>query len=777
MSGSSLPLRPLAGLRVVDCSFGTAAPRATAMLADYGADVIWVEPPGGHPDRADLAIEYAVFGRGKRSVELDLSTSVDVERLHQLLATADVFVESWMPGEAERLGLGYEAVHARYPSLVMASVSPFGADGPNRDLRGAESIVHAIVGTTGEQSGHRPAPVYSGLPFASIGAGYLAVLGIVSALYRRVDDGVGRHVETSLLDGALSYLSMLWGNHDGPGVDNPMIGTYRIINKAFLCADDTYVAIHTGAVGAFGRLMVALGLDDKVKPSADGLDLGRPLTPEEKEVLDTRLEPILRSQPRQHWIDLLRAADVCCIPLLHAGEVFDEAQTKHNDMVWRIDDPVLGPIDQVASPAKFAGTQRPVPSAAPTAGQHTAEVFAELASLKRAPITASGVVDDRPLLAGVNVVDFGAFYAGPYSSRLLGDLGADVIKLEPLGGDPVRGLERVFRSASANKRSISANLKDPGLAAARERLLQWADVVHHNMRPGAAERVGVGYDDCKAVNPEVVYVYAPGWGATGPDQLRQSFAPLMSGYVGVHFEAAGRYNEPVPPVGNEDPGNGLVGAVAMVIGLLRKRQGHGGTFVENPQLNATMTHLAHIVRRPDGEVLGAGRLDTMQMGVAPSDRLYQAADGWIAVGAATAEQRTEFAKIVGIAGADVSASTAIDDGVWLACEEVIAAHSVDHWMRMFGEAGVACARPAEKNNNDAVMRDAEYQQLGRVSVIDHPAQSKVRQMGTLVRVSHTMPATPTVAPGLGQHTEAILGELGYDAATIADLRTRSAIRG
>ena len=99
------------------------------------------------------------------------------------------------------------------------------------------------------------------------------------------------------------------------------------------------------------------------------------------------------------------------------------------------------------------------------------------------------------------------------------------------------------------------------------------------------------------------------------------------------------------------------------------------------------------------------------------------------------------------------------------------------WLQAFGESGVVCVRPVDVNNNNAVMRDAEYQRLGRVSVIDHPTQSKVRQMGALVRVSHTTPATPTVAPGLGQHTEQILGELGYDAAAIAELRTRSAIRG
>ena len=159
--------RPLTGLRVVDCSTGTAGPRATGMLADYGADVIWVEPPGGDRFHGELEIPYAVFNRGKRGIVLDLKDDSGKERMYQLLATADVFVESWQPGVAERLGLGWEVLHQRFPGLVHTSITGFGPDGPYRDLPGYESLVHAIAGSTAEQAGHRPGPIYQALPFAS----------------------------------------------------------------------------------------------------------------------------------------------------------------------------------------------------------------------------------------------------------------------------------------------------------------------------------------------------------------------------------------------------------------------------------------------------------------------------------------------------------------------------------------------------------------------------------------------------------------------------------
>ena len=117
---------------------------------------------------------------------------------------------------------------------------------------------------------------------------------------------------------------------------------------------------------------------------------------------------------------------------------------------------------------------------------------------------------------------------------------------------------------------------------------------------------GLDYESVRAVNPSLVYLHAPGWGSSGPFALRQSFAPMLSGYVGVTYEIAGQFNPPLPPAANEDPGNGLLGAVAMLLALLHRSRTGQGQFVENPQLNATMGHMAHAVRRPDGTVIGGG---------------------------------------------------------------------------------------------------------------------------------------------------------------------------
>jgi crotonobetainyl-CoA:carnitine CoA-transferase CaiB-like acyl-CoA transferase len=762
---------PLEGLRVVDCSWGTAGPRATGMLTDAGADVIWVEPPAGDPWRRALPAAASVFNRGKRSRALDLAGTIGRDALLRLLATADVFVESWRPGVADRLGLGFPRLHEHNPALVCCSISGFGVDDARRDVPGHEALVHALAGTMAEQPGHRDGPIFEGLPFASIGAAYLAVIGILAALYRRDDDGWGRHVETSLLDGALAYFSMLWGESDAAPAVSTMRsqGNTRIVTRTFLCADDRYLGVHTGAVGAFGRLMAVLGLDDRIPPSESGLDMGMPLTPDQVTILDTEIHDIFRSRSRDEWVSLLRDADVCAIEHLQPCEAYDSPQARHNDMVLTVDDPVLGPVEQVAPAAKFARTPLRVLGPAPDVDEHRNAVFAGATS----PVTPLSPPDTRPLLDGLKILDLGAYYAGPYSSRLLADLGADVVKLEPVAGDPLRGIERPFASAQAGKRSIAANLKDPDLAPAVRGLLAWADVVHHNQRPGAAERLGLSAESARAVNPDLVYLYAPGWGSSGPDRMRQSFAPMMSGYAGIGFECAGEYNPPIWPSGNEDPGNGMLGAVAVLMALHHRRRGGGGQVVENPQLNATLAHMAHAVRTADGTVVGAHRLDPLQLGVGAFERLYETADGWVCIVAFTAAQQAALGVMTGV---DVGAGADGDDyAVGLRIAEALSARKADELLDELTAAGIPAAIPVG-HQMSAFMRDPEQRRLGRVAEVHHPEKGAVRELAHLLRVSDAATVPHRLAPALGEHTDALLLELGYDAEQIEAMHARGVIR-
>jgi len=367
----------LEGVTVVDLSWGRPGPMATGLLADHGATVVRVEPPGGDPYLP--FVSRAVYDRGKRSMILDLRTPDGADALHRLLAGADVMVESWQPGVAERLGLGYDTLHARYPHLVCCSISGYGDDGALRDHAGYESLVAARIGimALGGQGGD---PVYPGVPIGGIGAALLAVIGIMAALVDREDTGAGQRVETSVYDGALSFLNMFWeglenlpDDMERPAVKVPR----RLLVGSMLCGDGEYLGVHTGAAGSYNRLMDALGLSDRIPPPPGNREKAVPLTAEEYEIVLTEVPKVFAGQPRAFWLARLRAYDVCAIPVLRPGEALTEPQALHNGVVVEFDDPVLGRVAQVGVAARMhdPGSVR---GPAPRPGRDSDDVLAEL---------------------------------------------------------------------------------------------------------------------------------------------------------------------------------------------------------------------------------------------------------------------------------------------------------------------------------------------------------------------------------------------------------------
>src|SRR4029079_14738936 len=230
----------LDGVRILDLSWGIAGPLGVLLLAEQGADVIKVEPPGGDPFRAYDGSR--VWNRSRRSLEIDLKSDRGREIFERLLETADVLVESFRPGVMERLGFGYDLVDDTYPRVVYLSCPAY-PDGHRFAQRpGYDALVQASSGQMWEQPGWRMGPVFLHMPMPSMGAFFLVSIGITTALIARENSGAGQHVETSLFQGALLYTTQIWqhlerataathelmGKTYPPGVHQPMI---------FECAD------------------------------------------------------------------------------------------------------------------------------------------------------------------------------------------------------------------------------------------------------------------------------------------------------------------------------------------------------------------------------------------------------------------------------------------------------------------------------------------------------------------------------------------------------------
>jgi len=206
------PAGPLDGTRVLDLSWGIAGPVGVMLLADLGADVVKVEPPGGDPFRASPG--YPVWNRSRRSVALDLRHPDGRAALLGLCDGADVLVEAFSPGTMARLGLSYEDVAARAPRLVYCSVPAYPRDHRHAHRPGWDALVQARSGMQYEQPGWREGPVFLSFPAPSMAACFLVASGVLAALVRREETGTGQHVRTSLYQGVLAYTTQIWQEHE-----------------------------------------------------------------------------------------------------------------------------------------------------------------------------------------------------------------------------------------------------------------------------------------------------------------------------------------------------------------------------------------------------------------------------------------------------------------------------------------------------------------------------------------------------------------------------------
>jgi crotonobetainyl-CoA:carnitine CoA-transferase CaiB-like acyl-CoA transferase len=355
---------PLEGVRVLDLSWGIAGPVGVLLLAELGADVIKVEPPGGDPFRRQPG--YHVWNRSRRSVVLDLKAAEGHEAFLRLCESADVLVETFSPGTMARLGLSYDALAGDFPRLVYCSVPAYPPGHRFAERAGWDATVQARAGMQSEQPGWRPGPVYLHFPAPSMAACFLLAAGVLSALIAREEHGRGQHVQTSLYQGVLAYTTQIWQEHEhGPA------GFRKIMAKSyppgvhqtslFECAGGEW--IHAATMNGLTPTRTPeeiLGLDP-VDPHAVYAD------PDLRVRHEARLRAAYASRSRQELIQAFHEARLGAEPVVPMSEVFDHPQFVANGMVAAVDDPQLGPTTQVGVPAVLQ----------PRAGAHSREVLVE----------------------------------------------------------------------------------------------------------------------------------------------------------------------------------------------------------------------------------------------------------------------------------------------------------------------------------------------------------------------------------------------------------------
>lgn len=809
---------PLAGLTVVDLSTTLPGAQATQFLADAGADVILVERPEGSPLRADPG--WPGLLRGKRSIVLDLSADDgddDRSTLDGLLRQADVLVTTMRPAAAARLGFTAERLTVRYPRLVAAMITGWGTRGPWAGYKGYEALIMAKAGVLHSKRQLSPGndPAYVSVPYASYAAGQTAVQGILAALFERESSGLGQVVEANLMSGVGAmdtynwYYEMILRRY--PDAFKPLAAAFddagrpqsRLMYALLVAAtkDGTWLqAAHTAP-----RLMQAwleeLGLAEEVRdPKWSGFpDLP---TPELRFEWWAKMLAKVGERTLAEWEEVFaRNANVFCEQFRTPGEALDHPQVVHEGRVAVVDDPDLGPVRQPSTMVHAAGRPLTAIGRAPRRDEHAGDIRRLAAGTSAAtPARAAGPAACP--LAGVTVLELGGMFAAPFGATILTDLGARVIKVEPPDGDTIRGV-MAFPEAGGGKvlmgkESIALDIRTPdGLAIVHE-LARHSDVVLQCYRAGVASRIGIDEATLKAVNPDLVYLSAPGYGIDGPYGGKPAYAPSIGAAAGVSLTDA--------PLGASRPENreqllsgarslwagGTVPAVqsdgiaalgvgsALLLGLYAKRRGIALTDMVTTMLgSATQALIGRNTSYRDRPPLS--RVDDDFRGLGPLYRLYRAADGWVFL-AAPAEREwpplatalTGYGTLSGERFATPESRAANAAALADALAAIFATRPKDAWEAELTAVDVGCVAVAQENA-EWRMQDDEFYQAGYAVDAVSPIFDAHRRPAPLNRFSRSATKADSGCR-LGQHTDALLREIGCDDARIKLLREQDVVR-
>jgi crotonobetainyl-CoA:carnitine CoA-transferase CaiB-like acyl-CoA transferase len=814
----------LSGLKVLDLSWGIAGPMTAMLLGDNGASVTKIEPPGGDPFRNQLG--YKVWQRGKRSAILDLKNPEDKKAFLALASRADILVESYAPGTTGKLGIDYATLSKLNPRLIYCSITGYGRDNALSNRPAYDALVQARTGLMFEQRGWpegalnhmnglpdpfpdleipqedvqgapRPGPLFVASHWPSLGAFFTASMGIAAAVRARGITGQGQWVETSLLQGALAGAAGVWQRVEKP--DAPGFDTWILNSKSskghFKAKDGKW--LHNWVPNPRFILQAASG--DKINASPDLTvqnDPDRFGTGPEEILVMSHYQPLLAEAvakfPVQDWIEAAATAEMTMQPVRSIEESLADDAFIKDGCVTETQDAELGTIRTVGNAYNMSLTQGK-PGAPPVAaGANTGEVKAEAAKIiaeaKAVTAAANAGKTLKAPLEGIVVLDLGLAIAGPFGTQLLADLGATVIKVNGLF-DLFWHRVHIAYMANRGKKSITLNLKDPRAMKILLDLVAKADIVQHNMRYDAAERLKIDYESLKKLNPKLIYCHTRGFergvrqGLPGNDQTGACLSGIQFEDGGMARE--GEHGEAGRPLWSftsfGDTGNGFLSAVAMINALHHRDKTGEGQFVDTSIINAGLLNTSYAVATPDGKGFERPRIAGDQVGYSAGHRIYETRQGWLCFVLVEQSHWDELFAVIGLPEL-VTDSRFATAGARQKNDAVLAGiigdklrtDSAANWFGRLDAAGVP-VEVVDEEFSRKLHDNAEFQTRQWVVSYPHPHVGKLDQIGLLVNLS----GTPGVIQGrpllVGEHTQEIMKDMGYSDEEIKTMEEQMAV--
>jgi crotonobetainyl-CoA:carnitine CoA-transferase CaiB-like acyl-CoA transferase len=784
-----MPSGALEGIRVLELGEGVSAPFCVKLFADYGADVIKVEPPGGditrgwgpfpadrpHPEKSGL---FFFLNTNKRGVTLDVATKKDRERFLKLVTWADVFVENNPPPRMRQWGLDYGTLSRLNPDLVMISITPFGQTGPYAEWKAYDlNAYHLTAG--GSRYCGRPGepPLEHGTFSAEFFGAYTAATWGLAAVHGRARAGGGQHIDVSCAEAiaALFVGCQNIGAYAQEGVFERRTGIGMALGApaTILPAKDGHVWMMALEPGQWDGLRRAMG-----DPEWARLEMFQDMfvRAQNAEAIYPLIEQWTREHTKQEIMDLCQANGCPTTALFTVGEVARHHHLEERGYFVNVDHPVLGTVRTMNAPIRLPESPGGPRRAAPLLGGHNAEVLDIIEAIEVSDSSKPKLARDLPL-EGVRVANFGWGWLGPVVGQTLGFLGAEVYKIEsrarvdinrtlpPFGGGlrhPDRSLQN--HAGWAGNGSVTINLKKPEGQELARQLVAHCDVAVENFGPGVMKRLHLGYEEFRALKSDIILVSIPAAGLFGPLKDIRTYGMSLSSITGLD-SLTGYADGPPIPVENAfaDPLGGVTGALAVLLALRCHVRTGKGQHVDCSQQEGLLQLVApaYMDYVLNGRVAGP-MSNRHPLGAAAPHGVFPCAgdDRWISIAVFTDD---EWQGLVAAMGHPNWAREFAETARRIQNIDVLH-ERLSRWTHDFGDYELAkqlqqrgvAATPVL--NVADLLNDAHYKARGTFIEVTHPLGFAETIYGAYVKTSGAQPRV-TPGPVMGRDNDHVFLEL------------------